>query len=325
VSDYEKLQEEYAAVYPAYVRLAEFLQPLLRNRLDQGGHRLAEVSSRAKDPASFIKKAMRKGYRDPMTSIGDKAGARIVIPFARDCDAVQAICGEVLELSAPEDKREELGLKELGYLGLHLDATVKPDVLGPAEADLAGLQAELQIHTKVQSAWATASHDSLYKAAVPVPDAVGRRIMRLAALAEIFDDEVERFLVELAEQPNFAELQLLLPALDGLLLKYTPHAGDQGTSALLIPALCTLYGCEAAEILPAYVDPYLAKHDAELRAFYERHDGDMRANPLLYQPEALLLLERLANDPYRLRERWPAEIDVGLLERLAALRGTRLE
>jgi ppGpp synthetase/RelA/SpoT-type nucleotidyltranferase len=325
VSNYEKLQEEYAAVYPAYERLAEFLQRLLRKRLDEGGHRLTEVFSRAKDPASFVKKAMRKGYLDPMASIGDKAGARIVIPFSRDRASIQTICGEVLELSAPDDKREELGLKELGYLGLHFKATIKPDVLGSAEADLAGLEAELQIHTKVESAWATASHDSLYKAAVPVPDAVGRRIMRLAALAEIFDDEVERFLVELAEQPNFAELQLLLPVLDGLLLRYTPRAGDQGTSALLIPVLSSLYGCETAEIISGHVRPYLAKHDAELRALYDRHDGDTRANPLLYQPEVFMLLERLANDPYRLQETWPAEIDVSLLTRLAALRGTRLK
>ena len=80
MSNYEKLQEEYAAVYPAYERLAEFLQRLLRKHLDEGGHRLAEVSSRAKDPASFVKKAMRKGYQDPMASIGDKAGGRIVTP-----------------------------------------------------------------------------------------------------------------------------------------------------------------------------------------------------------------------------------------------------
>ncbi len=324
MSDYEQVQAAYAHVYPAYHRLAKCMHRLLRERLDAAGLRLVEVTTRAKEPGSFVKKALRKGYRDPLKEIGDKAGGRVVVPFVRDRDRVVEICSEVLTLTDLEDKRDKLGSEKIGYLGVHYTSTFRPEVLKPHELDLRGLQAELQIHTKAESAWATVTHDSLYKSVVPVPDEVARRLMRLAVLAEIFDDEVERFLVELASQPGFAELSAILPALDAMLLDYTPRAGDVGLSARLVPAIRLLYDCDTQVIVPDVITPYVAVHHSELQALYARYEPDERANPLLYQPEAFLLFERLDTDPYRLRSVWPPDIDMILLERLATLYGKRL-
>lgn len=324
MSEYERLQEEYSAVVSSYERLADRLRGLLRTRLDGAGLRLVEVSARAKEPDSFVKKALRKGYADPMKQIGDKAGVRLVLPFARDRLRAVAICEEVLTLTQPENKAERLGSERIGYLGLHYTAQIRPEALEPADSELADLRAELQLHTKAENAWAIAAHDSLYKSVVDVPDPVARRLMRLAALAEIFDDQVELFLLELHELPGFALLDAILPALDSLLLRYTPGAWDQGLSALLIPRLAELYDVPAPAIVPDRIVPYVDRHDAELRELYQRHEGDTRANPMLYQPEALMLLERLDVDPYRLRGVWPGLLDIGPLERLATMRGKRL-
>lgn len=324
MSAYEDLRSEYIAVYPTYERLAARLADLLRGRLDAAGLRVVEVSARAKDPDSFVKKALRKGYADPMQMICDKAGARLILPFARDRERVVQTCEEVLELSDFDDKRDVLGSERIGYLGLHYSARLRPRAVRGSEADLAGLAAELQIHTKVESAWATAAHDSLYKAAIDVPDAVARRLYRLAALAEIFDDQVEQFLVELHELPDFAILHAILPALDRLLLPFTNRAGDRGLSALLVPRLAALYDEPAARIVPDRITPFLDGHAEEISELYGRHEGDARANLLLYQPEGLMLLERLEVDPYRVLSVWPAEVDVEPLRRLAVLRGKRL-
>ncbi len=325
MSDYEQLQGAYAKVHPAYERLASCLQRLIRERLDATGLRLVEVSARAKDPGSFIKKALRKGYKDPLGEIGDKAGARIVVPFARDRHRVIEICERFMTLSDLQDKRDLLGSEKIGYLGVHYTAALRPELLAADEQHLAGLSAELQIHTKAESAWATVTHDSLYKSVVPVPDEVARRVMRLAVLAEIFDDEVERFLLELAAQPGFAELDAILPALDLMLLAFTPRAGDRGLSARLIPALRTLYDGEAAAIVPQILAPYIESNRETLQALYARFEQDQRANPLLYQPEALMLFERLDTDPYTLRSAWPPDIEIAALERLATLYGRRLD
>jgi ppGpp synthetase/RelA/SpoT-type nucleotidyltranferase len=324
VSGYEDLRSEYIAVYPTYERLAVRLGNLLRTRLDAAGLRIVEVSARAKEPDSFVKKALRKGYANPMQAIGDKAGARLILPFARDRERVVETCEEVLELSDPDDKRDVLGSERIGYLGLHYSAQLRPPAVSECEADLAGLTAELQIHTKAESAWATAAHDSLYKAVVDVPDGVARRLYRLAALTEIFDDQVEQFLVELHELPDFAILDAIVPALDRLLLRFTNRAGDRGLSALLVPRLATLYDEPAARIVSQRITPFLDSHETEINALYRRHEGDARANLLLYQPEGLMLLERLDVDPYRLLGAWPAEVDVEPLRRLAVLLGKRL-
>lgn len=324
MSSYDEIQAEYAKVYPSYHRLAERLKSLLRQGLDNQGLRLVEVSARPKEPSSFLKKAMRKGYADPITAIGDKAGARIIVPFSRDRANVLAVCETILELSEPEDKRDKLGSETVGYLGLHYSAVIRTELLDAHETDLAGLRAELQIHTKAENAWASVAHDSLYKSVVPVPAPVARRLMRLAALAEIFDDEVERFRVELAAQPGFSDLEAILPPLDAMLLRFTPRAGDPGLSALLIPAIRSLYDCAADAIVDSRIAPYLEEHHEEIQALYSRHEGDERANPLLYQPEVLLLFERLDTNPYTVRPAWPPMIEIELLERLAVLRGRRL-
>jgi ppGpp synthetase/RelA/SpoT-type nucleotidyltranferase len=324
VNRYEEILEEYGRVYPSYHRLAEKINVLLCERLNAAGLRIVEVSSRGKEPASFVKKALRKGYADPLVQIGDKAGARVILPFARDRDQVLDVCKSVLELSKPEDKIEKLGSEKLGYLGMHYTAKIRRDALSPEELDLADLSAELQVHTKAESAWAVAAHDSLYKSVVPVPPAVARRLNRLSALAEIFDDQVEQFLVELHAQPGFAELEAVLPALDRLLLEFTTQAGDPGLSALIVPALLGLYDIEPKAVVDERVAPFVKEHRSELEDLYARSENDDRANPLLYQPEAFLLFERLATDPYRLRSAWPATIETSLLERLAIVRGARL-
>lgn len=324
MSDYERLQEEYAAVYPDYERLADRLENLLRSRLNGAGLRHVEVTARTKEPASFVKKALRKGYADPMQEIGDKAGVRLVLPFRRERERVVKVCDEVLVLSDPDDKAESLGSERVGYTGVHFDVEIKPEVLEDADADLAGLRAELQLQTKAGSAWATATHDSLYKAVVDVPDPLARRLMRLAALAEIFDDQVEQFLVELSEIPGFEVLDAILPGLDTLLLRFTPTAGDKVISGLLIPPLAALYDVTPQAIVPDCVTPYVDENESTILALYERHQDDARANPLLYQPEALMLFERLDADPYRLRPAWPPLLDVELLERLAVVLGKRL-
>jgi ppGpp synthetase/RelA/SpoT-type nucleotidyltranferase len=324
MTSYEQLQADYADAYPDYERLASQLELILRQRLDAAGLRRVEVSARAKDPGSFIKKALRKGYDDPMVAIGDKAGVRLVTPFSRDRPRLVEICEQALVLSNPQDKRELLGSERVGYLAHHYVAQLRPDALAADQRDLVHLSAELQIHTKAENAWATAAHDSLYKAVVEVPDSVARRLQRLGALAEIFDDQVEQFLVEVSALPDFAVLDAILPGLDALLLRLTPSPGDQGVSALLVPALAGLYDVPAEVIVPDRIQPYFDRSEIELRQLYERHEGDARANPLLYQPEALMLFERLATDPYTLRAAWPSAVEIELLERLAVLRGARL-
>ncbi len=257
-------------------------------------------------------------FDDPIRQIGDKAGARIVIPFARDREAVEEVVGRVLVLSERDDKREKLDEKTLGYLGVHWTAFVRPELLRESEADLQGLEAEVQLHTMVENAWAAAAHDLLYKATLQVPPTLARRLVRLVALAEIFDDEVERFQGETAEQPGFREMSLL-PGLERELHRFTHRSSDAGLSALILPDVAALYDRPLSAVLQDVVQPWVAGHETELRDLYARYNGDARANPLLFQPEVLLIFERLENDRFNLKRVWPGGFDREL-RGLAAIR-----
>jgi hypothetical protein len=59
-----------------------------------------------------------------------------------------------------------------------------------------------------------------------------------------------------------------------------------------------------------------------LQALYRAYREDERANPLLFQPEALLIFERLETDPDRLRGAWPVDrLRLELLESLGTVWG----
>jgi len=319
---YEDVVARYREeLYPVYCRLAHAIAALVRRRLDGHGYHLVEVSHRAKDFDSFGKKAIRKAYADPLTEIGDKAGVRVVLPFARDKPEIERILGETLILGGRDDKRLALGADRVGYLGLHFQAEIPGGELADDEQDLVGLQAELQLHTKAENAWSTVTHDTLYKAPLPVPDQIARRVNRLAVLAEVFDSEVGIFQDELLALPDFALLDTLVPPLEKALLRFTGRRPDLGLSRMILPAVAELTGLPADRIHPELVAPYLAEHESELMALYQDYESDDRANPLLFQPEALLIFERLASDRYRLRQAWPPSVPESVLFALARTRG----
>ena len=315
---YEDIVAAYADVRPRYERLAELMQEQLRSALAAQGHHLVEVSGRAKEIDSYGKKAIRKGHADPLREIGDKAGVRLVIPFASERERIEGIAAHVLALRDRDDKGAELGAARLGYLGIHYVARLR-EVPQGAE-DLSELVAELQIHTKVENAWAVAGHDLLYKATIPVPDAVSRRLMRLVSLVELFDEQVTRFQEELRAQPGYAEMRVY-PLLERQLLRLTARKPDPALSVLVIPRLARLYDRDIVEAYKDCIEPFLEENWHALTELYSQYENDPAANPLLHQPEALLIFERGATDRFQLNEGWPSEIPREYLHRLLMLRG----
>jgi hypothetical protein len=203
--------------------------------------------------------------------------------------------------------------------------TAHHELLGTENADLAGLKAELQIHTKAQSAWAVVSHDLLYKSPLDVPSDLTRTITRLVALVELFDDEVVRFQQQLRQHPDFSEMQVLEP-LDDLLVEFTDRRPDKALSAMVVPQLVRLFDLDGGEVVSRVVRPFVEAHRAQLESIYTQYANDNRATPLLFQPEALLIFASLEADPYRLREVWPSNLlSVDLLEALATIWGIDLD
>jgi ppGpp synthetase/RelA/SpoT-type nucleotidyltranferase len=325
-SGYTELAAAYEAERPRFEALAKRIDAALRRGLRSAGV-YSEVSSRAKEIGSFVKKALREGYADPLAEIGDKAGVRVIVPYLEDVRRVEEIVEEICTVEDCEQKLDALAYDELGYLGVHLELAPKPqflsalDGIGPDAPDLAELRAELQIHSKAQSAWAVVSHDLLYKPPVESPEDAKRAITRLVALVELFDGEVDRLRKLIESDPDYAEMAVAAE-LDDRLLRFTSRAPDRKLSLLSVPFLVHLYRCAPEEVVPLHVDPFLEANRQKLTDIYEAYAEDSTANPLLTQPEALLIFERLQNDRDRLREGWPIDdLSLELLENMALIIG----
>jgi ppGpp synthetase/RelA/SpoT-type nucleotidyltranferase len=323
VADFTLVAETYLNVRPAYEELAEQLADRLQGHLNDLGVPVV-VHYRAKTVLSFAKKALRKGYHDPMAEVGDLAGVRIIVDFLADVQPVETAVEELCIVVARESKVDAMSYNQLGYLGVHLEVTPKPNAVHIPGGQADVMRAEIQIHTRAQSAWAVVSHDLLYKAPHELSDEIKRGVTRLVALVEIFDAEIARFRRTIEQDPDHAELALLEP-LDDEIIRFTARRPDRALSAVIVPPLVRLYNSSVTEILTQQITPFLIENNSRLQTLFAAYRDDERANPLLLQPEALLIFHLLGRDPDRLREAWPSNlIPFELLEALATVWGTEL-
>ena len=323
-ASFKEITDLYAEERSCYKDLAAQLGTRIQDRLDERGLEVI-VQWRAKTVQSFAKKALRKGYTDPLMEIGDKAGVRVIVHFEADIPIVRTVVGDLCTIVREESKRDALARDQLGYLGLHLDVRADDAALEAVDRDrLRGLGAEVQIHTKAQSAWAVVSHELLYKSPQELSVEIQRGITRLVALVELFDGEIARFRQAIEDDPDFQEMIVLEP-LDDEIVRFSARRPDRALSAIVVPPLVRLHDRPADKVYPEVLKPFIDDHDDQIQGLYDAYRDDDRANPLLFQPEALLIFERLEHNPDRLRAAWPVDrLPLELVESLATIWGVEL-
>src|SRR5712692_8903915 len=184
--DHEAIREKWIAERPGYDELASYVCALLKRELQHRG--LAVMyAARAKDVASLVKKALRKGYG--YDDIHDKAGVRVIADFPGDVPTVEGVVRDCFEVRHCENKTLGLEYDRLAYLGVHFEVVLKEEM---AEAKRwRGMLCEIQIQTRAQNCWAEISHQLVYKSDQDPPQEIKRRVYRLMALVELFDESVE--------------------------------------------------------------------------------------------------------------------------------------
>src|SRR5206468_2744391 len=122
--DVARLAREYEEEMVHFTRLGVALQGAIHSALLDGGipH---TVTERPKEFASLVRKALRKGYVDPLRESKDLAGLRITIPFTRLRSDVIAVIRDRFLATEDDDKVAHYGSRELGYLGYHLQVGFK--------------------------------------------------------------------------------------------------------------------------------------------------------------------------------------------------------
>ncbi len=268
---------------------------------------------RAKDVGSLVKKMIRKGYGD-VSEVPDRAGARVILTFADALPLAEEAVREALVVLWHEDKSEALEPDRLGYLGIHFGVRLPAD----SGADYRDRTCELQVHTTAQRAWADASHDLLYKRE-DLPAAVSRRVNRLMALVEIFDEAVVGTRQTLRAMPEWKEAAIL-EQLERFFFELTARDYDAELSLLALQGVVAAHREADPDLIKARVTEFVTANRDRIARIFEDYADDPR-HPLLLQPETLAVFERLSADPFTLKEEWGRVLPVEFLERTAEVWG----
>ncbi len=268
---------------------------------------------------SLVKKAIRKRLTQ-LEQITDRAGVRVVLRYRRDLELVREsvrvgfdVVEEVDKLTALEDDR-------LGYLGVHMIVR-QGGVDGRRAADLDGLDCEIQLQTSAESIWAQASHELLYKVPIDQPMAVRRRINRLVALVELFDGELDETSGAIMKSTQFREGRMIA-TLEAEFLGLVGADYDPKLTQVIVSGLAALYSADEIDHFDRLMHDFVDLNAKKIRRLYSKYQ-DAGRNPILFQPESLMLFERLETKPSRLRGQWNRILPEELLDQVVSLWGVR--
>jgi ppGpp synthetase/RelA/SpoT-type nucleotidyltranferase len=153
----------------------------------------ARLETRTKDVESFLDKALKSDsrggfkYADPAAQLTDLVGARVLVPLSADVAPVARLVQRLFVVDEMSDQRADSLLDVPGYQSLHFLVRLRDDDrerLGVIDRPV-----ELQVRSILQHAWAALQHDLMYKGERAPTDHVRRRLIALAGLLELADQE----------------------------------------------------------------------------------------------------------------------------------------
>lgn len=320
--EYRALRERCLAEHAIWKGVAEEVRRRLDTSLREDGIS-ADVTARPKEVDSLLRKLVLRYRTDDLTAVRDKAGARIVLHLPSDLEAARSIVRDLFPNSKEEDTAARLGEHEFGYRGIHFDAEV-PEPGFDKNSVVGTLLCEIQLRTVAEHAWSLLSHHLLYKSPGHdgIPPAMRRRVHRLVAIVELFDQEARAAFAEITERPEYSVNAFML----GLERLHSQTVGDLLPSLRqcdyeLTEWLLPLYGdtsapVEALQLLAAFT----TSNRDRLRAVIGQYDEAI--SPFVGQPEALVLWERLDFDATAVVEQWAASAyPMTFLEDMATIWG----
>lgn len=309
----EEARRLWIAEKPTYKEFASYLESKLKTEIRRLGIP-AEVTSRAKDVDSLIKKLILKPEHS-YQSIGDKAGVRVIVRYKDDIGPILEVAKHIFERGEPENTSSRLKPNTFGYLSVHADVKLLPGDARSGEFLADRFSAELQVRTMAQHLWSEMAHDSIYKYDAlldPLPNQLQRRIYILAGVIELADEEFNQ--IE-QEMPSVAEINML-KSLERNYYKLTVRRSDPQLSLTVIRLLVPLYGKAPGQIIEHW-NAFFVEHAEVLREIYEKAEQVQDRSAFLFQPEALMIYDLLETDSIAVREAWSGRFPDRELERMA--------
>jgi putative GTP pyrophosphokinase len=297
---------------PAFERFGKIIEDALRVAVFARGIH-CQVESRAKDTPSLIKKLIVKAGQHSYDSLPDRVGARCVLRYRSELETVLEVATTLFQCGEIDRKAGAMRPMEVGYQSHHVEVRLRAGDHNAAEFPPTHYWAELQVRTMAQHLWSEMSHDTFYKNEALVSafaPGLQRRIHLMAGLIEVADVEFDR----LARESNDPVVAILV-ALERQYYRFSNFQPDVELSLQLIPPLLATYG-ESSNAVALRIQAFVDAHEGTLREIYQQADRE-RSSPLLWQPEALMLYERLDYDEHALRSALVDILPEPELEKLA--------
>jgi ppGpp synthetase/RelA/SpoT-type nucleotidyltranferase len=276
----------------------------------------ADVQSRTKSIDSILRKLILKPEYT-YDSLLDLVGVRVIVRYVHEVKQVSELVAGLFNCSEADDKAVRLAEDGVGYLSIHREARLKAADAEIERYPATQFRAEVQMRTLAQHLWAEMSHDTFYKTDErAISSELKRRINLMAGLLEVADNEFARLSGEVAELPDMLETGLLR-RLEASYFQFAADRGNPDLSLEVIKLLLPLYAAEPATIT-AQIEEFVAARRATINAvFDEQRHLPERRSAFMFQPEVLMLYERLEHDAMAVRERWATMFPEHELEKIA--------
>ncbi len=300
---------------PRYAEFGKIIEDELRVAVSGAGF-WCSAESRAKEPDSLIKKLLKGKHK--FESLPDKVGVRCILRYRGDLDDVLSIARSLFDCSDIDLKANGLGTEKVGYVSIHARICLRNNDERAVQFPSSLFWAELQIRTLAQHLWSEMAHDSIYKndaMLTQLPVDYSRRVNLMAGLIEVADREFDR----LSQEIPLDSTAELYKALERYYYRLATRPPDAELSLEIIRLLEPLYKTSWGHTLEK-LNEFFDEHEKTLKHIYAvALEGPTSA--LLYQPEALMIYERLEHDQFETRQAWGTRFPERELERLAVTFG----
>lgn len=294
----------FIRIRPGLEKLERGVAGAMKETLRQQRIGAAQVTSRVKTPGSFAAKVYARGAEyqpDPVARMRDKVGVRLEVLHLGDlptiCEAVRTSLGEI-EILNEEEKHAELGVTGLGYQGTHFDL-LPHALLDGIDAEYAVV--ELQVRTMAQGVWAQANHEIDYKSPIVLDDHLKRRMVRMTALMEMFDEEVRDVRTKVITDGRYP-LARLLTVIDGIRARHGRAA--TGQPDLTREMVQVLLGDNIDPVRVATeIEEWADEQEPRLAAIFEAYSETGR-QVFVDRPEGLLAFFLIDRRKFDVTENW---------------------
>jgi ppGpp synthetase/RelA/SpoT-type nucleotidyltranferase len=309
--DGEVVRQRWLEEYALLDQFGELLKGRIKGELRLAGV-WGDIQTRTKSIDSVLKKLLLKSQYT-YESLPDLVGVRVVVRYIPEVRRVSDIVARIFACTDADDKSVRLAEEGVGYLSIHR--------LRPGDRDLGAyppnrFHAEVQMRTLAQHLWAEMSHDSFYKSSEgAIRPELKRRTNLMAGLLEVADTEFARLNEEVGELPDMSAISVLRD-LERNYFQFTSERTNPDLSLQVINLLLPLY--PDWEAIGARIDDFVAtRRETIIAVFNSQRDVPRTRSAFFFQPEVLMIYERLEHDPLAVRERWSGVFPESELERVA--------